>query len=214
MSTLIKDFSEISLKDVPIVGGKNASSGEMFNHLSSKGIRVPVGFATTASAFWEFIDNNNLREPLLRSMGRLNKENFSNLKEIGREARELILLAKMPIDISNAVTDAYRKLCEGNLSEVAVRSSATAEDLPQASFAGQHESFLNIKGEKVVINQCRSVLLLFIQTGPSNTGRTMDLTTKRLHCRLGFKKWFVPTKHAPELVLRLNLNRVSGTLFI
>ena len=152
MSTLIKDFSEISLKDVPIVGGKNASSGEMFNHLSSKGIRVPVGFATTASAFWEFIDNNNLREPLLRSMGRLNKENFSNLKEIGREARELILLAKMPIDISNAVTDAYRKLCEGNLSEVAVRSSATAEDLPEASFAGQHESFLNVRGEKALIN--------------------------------------------------------------
>ena len=144
MSTLIKDFSEISMKDVPIVGGKNASLGEMFNQLSSKGIRVPAGFATTASAFWEFMDNNNLREPLLRLLASLNKENFSNLKEIGRQARELILLAKMPVDISNAVTDAYRKLCKGNLSEVAVRSSATAEDLPQASFAGQHESYLNI----------------------------------------------------------------------
>ncbi len=151
MSNLIKEFSEISMNDVPIVGGKNASSGEMFNHLSSKGIRVPEGFATTAFAFWEFIDNNNLREPLLRLLARLDKENFSNLKEIGRQARESILLAKMPIDISNAVTDAYRKLCDGNLSEVAVRSSATAEDLPEASFAGQHESFLNVRGEKALI---------------------------------------------------------------
>lgn len=151
MSNLIKEFSEIGMNDVPIVGGKNASLGEMLNHLSSKGIRVPEGFATTAFAFWEFIDNNNLREPLLRLLRRLDKENFSNLKEIGKQARELILLAKMPIDISNAVSDAYRKLCNGNLSEVAVRSSATAEDLPEASFAGQHESFLNVRGEKALI---------------------------------------------------------------
>jgi pyruvate,water dikinase len=151
MASFIKEFSDINIQDVPVVGGKNASLGEMFNRLSSKGIRVPDGFATTAFAFWDFIDKNSLRNPLMELMRKLDKENFSNLKEIGRQSRELMLGATMPVEISNAIVTAYRKLCDGNVSEVAVRSSATAEDLPEASFAGQHESFLNIRGEKALI---------------------------------------------------------------
>jgi len=151
MTILVKQFNEIHIEDVPTVGGKNASLGEMLNCLSPKGIRIPDGFATTSSAFWEFIDQNNLRDSLRELMRKLDKVNFSNLKDIGHSSRELISGAAMPVEITNAVTTAYQNLCKGNLSEVAVRSSATAEDLPEASFAGQHESFLNVRGEKALI---------------------------------------------------------------
>ena len=151
MSIFIRQFNEISIADVPAVGGKNASLGELFTRLSSRGIQVPDGFATTALAFWHFIDENQLRIPLREIMGRLDKKNFSNLKSIGKQARESILNASMPLDLSSQIILAYRNLCGHQYSDVAVRSSATAEDLPQASFAGQHESFLNIKGEHALL---------------------------------------------------------------
>src|SRR6266516_1579782 len=151
MDPLIKSFSEIALKDVPIVGGKNASLGEMFSRLSSKGIRIPDGFATTALAFRNFLEHNRLINPLQQVLEQLDKKNFSNLKEVGAKARKMISAAKMPGDLQKAIADAYKKLCGDHKVEVAVRSSATAEDLPQASFAGQHESYLNIKGEVALI---------------------------------------------------------------
>ncbi|HLK29640.1 MAG TPA: phosphoenolpyruvate synthase [Puia sp.] len=151
MSILIKKFNEISIADIPVVGGKNASLGEMLKNLSSKGIKVPNGFATTASAFWHFLDDNKLRERLHEIMERLDKEKFSNLKEIGRQSRELLLHAKMPKDLSDEIIASYKELCGKADAAVAVRSSATAEDLPEASFAGQHESYLNIKGEKALL---------------------------------------------------------------
>jgi len=143
----IKEFKEIHIEDVPSVGGKNASLGEMFNELSSKGIVIPNGFATTAAAFHYFLDYNTIAIPLKNLLEKLDIITFKNLKEIGAEARSIIENAKMPSDLSEEVIKAYKELCDKNYFEVAVRSSATAEDLPQASFAGQHESFLNIKGE-------------------------------------------------------------------
>ncbi|MBS1669061.1 MAG: phosphoenolpyruvate synthase [Bacteroidetes bacterium] len=151
MPVLIKKFSEIHIEDVPIVGGKNASLGEMFTRLSSKGINVPNGFATTASAFWHFMDENKLREPIREIITRLDRENFSNLKEIGQQIRKLLLNATMPKDLSDAIVSSYQELCGLKNAAVAVRSSATAEDLPEASFAGQHESYLNITGEKYLL---------------------------------------------------------------
>jgi pyruvate,water dikinase len=147
MSTFTKKFSQISLNDLAEVGGKNSSLGEMLGKLSAEGIAVPDGFATTAFAFWTFLDYNKLRERLLQLLNTLDRIKFSNLKEVGRKARELILHAEMPDDIARAIVTEYRELCNDGDLAVAVRSSATAEDLPQASFAGQHESFLNIKGE-------------------------------------------------------------------
>ena len=138
---------EIHIADVPSVGGKNASLGEMFNELSSKGIVIPNGFASTAAAFHYFLDDNSIAIPLKKLLGKLDIITFKNLKEIGAEARSIIENAKMPSDLSEEIIKAYKELCDKNYFEVAVRSSATAEDLPQASFAGQHESFLNIKGE-------------------------------------------------------------------
>ncbi len=152
MSVLIKKFNEISIADVPLVGGKNASLGEMFTQLTPKGIHVPDGFATTAFSFWYYLDSNKQREVLQEILSQLDRKNFSNLKEIGHQARQLLLNARMPQHFSDAIIASYRELCGKEYTEVAVRSSATAEDLPDASFAGQHESYLNIKGEKALLD--------------------------------------------------------------
>jgi pyruvate,water dikinase len=152
MPDLVLGFNEIGNADVAKVGGKNASLGEMYNKLSSKGIRVPNGFATTSSAFWLFVDANNIREKLVGLMSKLDTDKYSNLKQIGLEARKLFLEAIMSAELKDAVTKAYKDLCGENYFEVAVRSSATAEDLPQASFAGQHESYLNIKGNEQLLD--------------------------------------------------------------
>lgn len=151
MNTYIKKFSEIGIEDISTVGGKNASLGEMYSKLSSKGIAVPDGFAYTVSAFKSFLTINQLDNPIKKLMLQLDKVNYSNLKEIGASARKLIMNATLTKELENNIINAYKELSNGVAIEVAVRSSATAEDLPNASFAGQHESFLNIKGEKEVL---------------------------------------------------------------
>jgi pyruvate,water dikinase len=151
MNTYIKQFNEISISDVPTVGGKNASLGEMFSRLSQSGILVPDGFATTAYAFREFLSYNRLDERLERLMCGLDKTNYSNLRELGLKARQLLLQAELPTGLKDAATAAYSHVCGNGTIAVAVRSSATAEDLPEASFAGQHESFLNIEGNDALL---------------------------------------------------------------
>ena len=149
---LIKRFKNVSVNDVSVVGGKNSSLGEMFSNLTAKGINVPDGFATTSYAYWKFLDDNNIREKLIELMNRLDKKNYSNLKETGAAARQLILNSEIPEELNKIITSEYKALYGDKLlGEVAVRSSATAEDLPTASFAGQHESFLNIKGIENVL---------------------------------------------------------------
>jgi len=140
------------MNDVPVVGGKNASLGEMLSSLSSKGIRVPDGFATTAEAFRYFLAFNELPDKLAGLMRQLDRKGYSNLADIGAQARKLLYCADMPDDLGLAIGDAYLRLCPGDDHQVAVRSSATAEDLPNASFAGQHESFLFVSGEAAVVD--------------------------------------------------------------
>lgn len=152
MDKYIKKFSEISIADIAAVGGKNSSLGEMFSKLSSKGIPVPDGFAITAFAFEEFLTFNSLHSRLHDLMLQLDRNNYSNLKETGANARALLLNAELDQSLQLAIANSYKELCGDNNLEVAVRSSATAEDLPQASFAGQHESYLNIKGETALLN--------------------------------------------------------------
>lgn len=144
---MIKDFSALTIKDVSTAGGKNASLGEMISNLKNKGINVPDGFALLASAYHLFLDENNIREKLKQELDQLNSESLSNLNEVGSACRAIISAAKLPDSIQVAVLSAYRKLSDGMPISVAVRSSATAEDLPSASFAGQHESFLNVANE-------------------------------------------------------------------
>lgn len=150
----IKHFSEIRLKDLSIVGGKNASLGEMYNQLNSKGIGIPKGFALTADAYRLFRKQNNMEQQLNDLLLSLDTEYYSNLTAIGETARALILSGTLPNEIIDAVNGAYQTLssdCGIKNLDVAVRSSATAEDLPTASFAGRMESFLNISGEKQLL---------------------------------------------------------------
>ncbi|HEY9221544.1 MAG TPA: phosphoenolpyruvate synthase [Lutibacter sp.] len=156
MNQFIKKYSEIRSNDITKVGGKNASLGEMYTQLASKGINVPNGFATTAEAFNLFLKENNLKKSLENTLGKLDRTNYSNLNNVGREARELIHSGTFSEKFSNAIIEAYKNLCDNDYFEVAVRSSATAEDLPEASFAGQHESFLNIKGEENLLEAVKN----------------------------------------------------------
>lgn len=150
-SAWIRRFREIGLTDVPSVGGKNASLGEMISRLASFGIPVPDGFATTALAFEDFLSQNSLHLPLRELIQQLDHVQYSNLREIGSAARKLLMEAELPIHLKQAVLDAYKELGKEEPIAVAVRSSATAEDLPEASFAGQHESYLNIRGEDALL---------------------------------------------------------------
>jgi pyruvate,water dikinase len=147
---LIYRFSELDNSNVKEAGGKNASLGEMFQQLQSEGIRVPDGFATSADAYWQFIEKNDLKDTISDCLDDLDKKNFKNLNVTGKQIREKILEARTPENIENEIRKAFRDLKdrEENVSSVAARSSATAEDLPEASFAGQHDSFMNIKTEK------------------------------------------------------------------
>lgn len=157
MPSYIKKFSEISANDVPLVGGKNASLGEMFSTLATAQICVPDGFALTTTAFRDFITFNKIGDAINAALETLDKQNFSNLREVGRQCRALMMSGELPPEIKQQAIAAYSVLCSGKDDAVAVRSSATAEDLATASFAGQHESFLNVHGENgllLAIHKC------------------------------------------------------------
>jgi pyruvate,water dikinase len=148
-------FNQISISDIAKVGGKNASLGEMYNQLNPKGIGIPNGFALTADAYRLFRKQNNIEQRLNELLLSLDTEHYSNLTEIGETARALVLSGTFPTEIVEAVNEAYQTLsrdCGIKNLDVAVRSSATAEDLPTASFAGRMESFLNISGEKQLLD--------------------------------------------------------------
>ncbi len=156
MKETIKHFSNIGIKDIPLVGGKNASLGEMYSALSSKGILVPEGFAITTVGYWDFLKENNLVEKLNFILAKLDIKTFDNLAEVGLEARNLLLGASLPTILQKEIIVAFQKLNSntGNNKSFAVRSSATAEDLPNASFAGQQETYLNVKGEENLLKAC------------------------------------------------------------
>lgn len=152
----IRWFEEIKIGDVPLVGGKNASLGEMYRELSRKGIKIPNGFATTADAYWHMVDTAGILDKLKEAMADLDKSKVSDLAVRGKKARDLILGAGIPDDLWAEIKEAYDRLCEeyGPNTDVAVRSSATAEDLPTASFAGQQETYLNVSGYQALRESC------------------------------------------------------------
>jgi pyruvate, water dikinase len=158
MSTNIILFSHISLQDLPEVGGKNASLGEMFNKLKPLGIKVPDGFAITASAYRNFLHYNNIEGSLADLLKQVDHATLANLPDIGRECRKIVANAVLHDDLKTDIIKAYNDLgAHHDLPlSVAVRSSATAEDLPTASFAGQHDSFLNIAGESQLLDAIKN----------------------------------------------------------
>ena len=150
-------FNEIGIQDIGLVGGKNASLGEMYQALRPKGINIPEGFIITAQAFTKLIEEKNIADVIYSKLDKLDPTNVLDLSKTGREIRELIRSSGLPKDVSTDIRNAYAELCQlvGQSDvDVAVRSSATAEDLPEASFAGQQETFLNIRGVESVLEAC------------------------------------------------------------
>lgn len=147
MSNQVLPFNQLGMGDVEKVGGKNASLGEMISGLQSKGVQVPNGFATTADAYRTFIAHNSLDQKIKAALSNLDVGDVNELARTGAEIRQWIIETPFPAELDEAVEKAFDELQQGNTNlSVAVRSSATAEDLPDASFAGQQETFLNIKG--------------------------------------------------------------------
>jgi pyruvate,water dikinase len=154
-SSFIRWFNEISFRDVPLVGGKNASLGEMFRTLSSAGVRVPDGFAITADAYRHFMHAGGLTATVDRLTRGLTPGDLGALAERALAIRQAIVSATLPEDLKAAIISAYVTLGNGDAVDVAVRSSATAEDLPDASFAGQQETYLNVRGHAALLDACR-----------------------------------------------------------
>ena len=160
MSKYIKWFKELSVKDVAEVGGKNANLGEMYSNLTSAGVKVPNGFAVTASAYKYILDYNNLWDELKKTLDEMNIEDVASLQKAGAKCRELIQNAKIPDDLKEEIINNYHELKKeyGEDLSVAVRSSATAEDSPEASFAGQNETYLNIQNEDELLDSYKRCL--------------------------------------------------------
>ncbi|PSP19194.1 MAG: phosphoenolpyruvate synthase [Cyanobacteria bacterium QS_8_64_29] len=155
-SPFILWLAQLGKPDLARVGGKNASLGELLQQLGASGVRVPEGFATTAEAYRHWMAQAGLAQPLRRLLADLDANDVDELRARGRQARALILDSPLLPELRRVIAAAYRQLCEryGEDTDVAVRSSATAEDLPEASFAGQQETFLNVRGERAVLEAC------------------------------------------------------------
>ncbi len=150
-------FEELGIDDIPYVGGKNASLGEMYVSLSKLGVKIPYGFAVTAHAYRTFIDDSGIKEKIREILSDLNTNNLLNLQERGKKVRATIMDSEFPDLLKKQIVSAYRKLEEkyGKNVDVAVRSSATAEDLPDASFAGQQETYLNVHSVDQLLHSCK-----------------------------------------------------------
>ncbi len=157
MNALVLGFERLRRGDVEIVGGKNSSLGEMISSLAGAGVRVPGGFATTAQAYRDFLKQNGLDERIRGALANLDIEDVAKLAEVGGQIRQWILATPFPPALQAAVLDELKRMSGGKEISVAVRSSATAEDLPEASFAGQQETFLNVRGEADVLKAMHEV---------------------------------------------------------
>ena len=156
---LVIDLKQVGMNDVPVVGGKNASLGEMIANLSELGVSVPGGFATTADAFRVFLNEAGLTQKINSLLDELDTDNVNQLAKDGKEIRQWIIDAQLPADLESQIQSSYAEMSfDGIDATVAVRSSATAEDLPDASFAGQQETYLNIQG---IDNVLHAVKLVF-----------------------------------------------------
>ncbi|MFJ1791946.1 PEP/pyruvate-binding domain-containing protein [Kitasatospora griseola] len=185
-----------------MVGGKNASLGELANRLTAAGVRVPAGFATAADAFREFLDTGGLRQRIEEQLGRLEQD--GTLPEVGAAVRAALLAAPLPAHLETELADAYRHLAAMAGREdpdVAVRSSATAEDSPEAGFAGQQETFLNVRGVPALLDACRRCFASLF------TDRAIDYRQ-----RLGLDQLAVALSVGVQLMVRSDLGS-AGVAF-
>jgi len=155
----IVDLSEVQLSDLELVGGKNASLGEMIQNLSKLGVNIPGGFALTVEAYWEFIHFNKLDKRIRSLIKKMKKDDLVSLRRTGLEIRQIIRNGEWPEDLKEEIKERYHLLSQNygqDITDVAVRSSATAEDLPDASFAGQQETYLNVRGPEQILISVRN----------------------------------------------------------
>ena len=153
--SFIRWFEDITLRDVPFVGGKNASLGELYRELRSAGVHVPNGFAITADGYRHFLGSSGLDGQIADRVRGLQTGDLAALAACGLAIRQQIVSSEMPADLQDQIVTAYEQLGDGLPIDVAVRSSATAEDLPDASFAGQQETYLNVRGRAALLDACR-----------------------------------------------------------
>ncbi|MGZ8162023.1 MAG: PEP/pyruvate-binding domain-containing protein, partial [Methylobacter sp.] len=153
----IRWFNELTIDDVSLVGGKNASLGEMYRELTPQGIQIPNGFAVTAEAYRYVLEHTHSWEALHQALDDLNPDDVTDLAKRARKAREIVYAARFPEDLEQQIIEAFKQLKQqyGDDLSVAVRSSATAEDLPTASFAGQQDTYLNIRGDQALLDSCK-----------------------------------------------------------
>lgn len=200
----IRFFNELNIDDVPSVGGKNASLGEMYQNLSSKGINVPNGFATTSDAYWLLLEENDIKDKIHQILSGLDISDTKNLQKRGSEVRELILSSKLPHTLELELLEAYKTLSNEYKSDnidVAVRSSGTAEDLPDASFAGQQETFLNINSNDKLLESVKACYASLF------TDRAISYRTSR-----GFNHFKVALSVGIQKMVRSDISS-SGIMF-
>ncbi|MDO8453283.1 MAG: phosphoenolpyruvate synthase [Sulfurimonas sp.] len=200
----IRFFNQLTLHDVPIVGGKNASLGEMYQHLTCEGVNIPNGFATTSDAYWLLLEENKIKDKIKDALEGLDISDTANLQKRGKEVRELILSCKLPHVLEEELLEAYEILSDEYGSQnvdVAVRSSGTAEDLPDASFAGQQETFLNINSSDKLL---KSVLKCYASLF---TDRAISYRTSR-----GFDHFKVALSVGVQKMVRSDTSS-SGIMF-
>jgi pyruvate, water dikinase len=157
MNPYVIPFEKLKSKDIEVVGGKNASIGEMISRLAALGVSVPGGFATTSHAYRDFLAQGGLDERIREVLATLDVDDVDRLAAVGKQIRGWMLATPFPVRLQSEVTEAWRKMGQGEEFAVAVRSSATAEDLPEASFAGQQETFLNVRGEQHLLTSMHEV---------------------------------------------------------
>lgn len=200
----IRFFKELNISDVPIVGGKNASLGEMYQALAPKGVNIPNGFATTSDAYWLLLKENGIKEKMQEILRDLNISDTDNLQERGAALRKLLLNSKLPKILEDELLEAYKMLSDEYKVEsvdVAVRSSGTAEDLPDASFAGQQETFLNISTPEALL---KSVISCFASLF---TDRAISYRTSR-----GYDHFKVALSVGVQKMVRSDISS-SGIMF-
>jgi pyruvate,water dikinase len=199
----IRWFEELGLKDLPLVGGKNASLGEMYGALASQGIKVPNGFAITAEAYRAFIHAAGLDQAIRDILHDLDTHDIVNLRQRGSQVRHAILAAPLPVALERAIMQAYDDLSAGGPgpADVAVRSSATAEDLPDASFAGQQETYLNVQGHAALLSACKRCFASLF------TDRAISYRTDK-----GFDHFSIALSIGVQRMVRADL-AASGVMF-
>ena len=200
----IRFFNSLNINDIAIVGGKNASLGEMYQNLTSKGIHVPNGFATTSDAYWLLLEENNIKDKIQDILNGLDITNTDNLQKRGLAVRKLILNSKLPKILENEILQAYKTLSleySVDSVDVAVRSSGTAEDLPDASFAGQQETFLNISSKEALLTSVHHCFASLF------TDRAISYRTSR-----GFNHFQVALSVGIQKMIRSDMSS-SGIIF-